>query len=454
MVIAPPHLTFGLIAAFALPYAGIARAEELRLPSWGQKKELKARQVFALQNVEASSTDHIADYPTEPRGLAELPPHVQHEAGKLSLYADYDDRLQGRIVVHVINATERDQSLPNQDMDPFLKLFARNDQGDWVRAQSHRYSWCGNSYFQDFQLPSGTFRSILGWIPQAGKLRSVRYQIEGNVGIMSNEGQLPIDDSEIERARFDEMAIQSGDIEFVRALLLEQPPNVEGEELARIRECAVSRLLDLPVEEMRSLLERYWEEGEPSLTEMPYLFGAFERIDPSLAVKQILAALDGANERLRYQVLRFIPFADDPRLPGSSEIWERARSLATDPAAEVPMSLYERLLPEDGGLNMLLDIAGNDRLDPTKRRMAQYAIEARRAAMTKSPIALTIQTPRIDTVEGLPRPGDLRVTITNRSEAPIEFRYRDARDFVGVYLRIESPEHDRLLLPVERNLDG
>jgi hypothetical protein len=79
--------------------------------------------------------------------VEKLPARIAAPAGVLSLAADFATSKPGEAIeVFLVNNTDKDVVLTHQDGNLYLKLETMTEGGEWVRAQSHAYSWCGNSY--------------------------------------------------------------------------------------------------------------------------------------------------------------------------------------------------------------------------------------------------------------------------------------------------------------------
>lgn len=120
-----------------------------------------------------------------------LPTSVKPVAGEVTLVADYAGKWPiGTIPVYLINASTNDVDLGAQDGDVYLKLEVEDPQGHWVRAQSHIFSWCGNSYFNGRKVRPGHFFLIEGYQPEKGEKRKVRYSFyHQELKLSSNGGR-------------------------------------------------------------------------------------------------------------------------------------------------------------------------------------------------------------------------------------------------------------------------
>lgn len=150
------------------------RARFQKLPALALSLAMTATMFWAL----SSSADEDLR-PTYGRSipLALLPSRVPAPQGELTLYADYTSGHGESVVLYLINRTDRDITFPVQDGDIYVKLETLSDAGYWERAERHRYSWCGNSYWPQPRLNSEHFFRFLGHSPRNGERRTVRYRM-------------------------------------------------------------------------------------------------------------------------------------------------------------------------------------------------------------------------------------------------------------------------------------
>lgn len=136
----------------------------------------------------------------------ELPIHIKAPDGVLSMVADYAAASDDGVPIYIINKTGAAVVLPNQDGDIYLKLEFKDKSGRWVRAQTHRYSDCGNSYGGNSLAPSMHLR-VLGYRPSSGDTATVRYALHSSLPLASTEGTGTFLHSDIEAARMDQMSL-------------------------------------------------------------------------------------------------------------------------------------------------------------------------------------------------------------------------------------------------------
>ena len=137
----------------------------------------------------------------------ELPPHINAPEGKLTMIADYAATSDAGVPVFIINKTDHPLIIPNQDGDIYLKLEMKDKSGRWVRAQTHRYSDCGNSYGGNSLAPSMYLR-VLGYRPAKGDAAIVRYVLHSSLSLASAEGSGDVLPSDVDAARMDQMSVR------------------------------------------------------------------------------------------------------------------------------------------------------------------------------------------------------------------------------------------------------
>lgn len=152
--------------------------------------------------------------------MAELPAYLKPATDSISLIADFDHKEDGKVTVYLINTTKADVALDSQDGDLGCKRETKIEGGQWMRCDSHGYSWCGNSYGRK-PLKAGQF---LVWTQicdtQTGKVRPMRFKLYGqhHLEIASNEGQGIADESDVQFCRYDSLAMRHGPFEDVAAV--------------------------------------------------------------------------------------------------------------------------------------------------------------------------------------------------------------------------------------------
>ncbi|NOX98654.1 MAG: hypothetical protein GXP30_02815 [Verrucomicrobia bacterium] len=116
-----------------------------------------------------------------------LPSHVPAKLGEVTLFADYNKKSEKGVPLYLVNRTGKAVGFACQDGDIYLKLEIKGENKQWVRAQNHRSSWCGNSYY-GVTLNAGEYYSLMGYMPEEGVAATVRYRTYQGQEIVSNPG--------------------------------------------------------------------------------------------------------------------------------------------------------------------------------------------------------------------------------------------------------------------------
>jgi hypothetical protein len=150
--------------------------------------------------------------------IAKLPAGITGEAGKVSLVADFVTRTKPDVFdVYLINLSDHDIYLEAQDFDVYLKLETQSNAGNWVRAQAHAFSWCGNSYTFKPTVRKQHFYRISGYQPAQGRKAKIRFRLyeQPNLDIVSQVGDGLVSDTDISISASDALAVSSGDFDSV-----------------------------------------------------------------------------------------------------------------------------------------------------------------------------------------------------------------------------------------------
>ncbi len=177
--------------------------------------------------------------------ISELPESIDAPDGKVTLTASFERLETGSVPVYLINRTDEDVVLDAQDGDVYLKLEMRNDDGTWVRAQPHVFSWCGNSYMVRPKLKRDHFYKIEGYQPADGNKAIVRYRLfmQKGLDLVTLPGNGIVHQSDVHRASTDEMTIRTATLNFVRSVALRTPIiETEGGSIKDPQICAILEL--------------------------------------------------------------------------------------------------------------------------------------------------------------------------------------------------------------------
>ena len=113
------------------------------------------------------------------------------------------------IPIYLINRTKDYYSVSIEDWHSYFMLEVKVD-GKWQRAQSHTFSWCGDSYGSIILRP-GQHIVLNGFFPAAGPSKAparFRRMLSVDVPIATNLGQARYDAKDIELSRYDPIAIR------------------------------------------------------------------------------------------------------------------------------------------------------------------------------------------------------------------------------------------------------
>ena len=96
--------------------------------------------------------------------VGELPEHVQAEEGQFTAFADFEnaellDNPKWLLVpMYLVNQTDKHFDISMEDGSAYFMLEVQVE-GEWVRAQTHHFSGCGNSYYT-YRLEPGEFVQV------------------------------------------------------------------------------------------------------------------------------------------------------------------------------------------------------------------------------------------------------------------------------------------------------
>lgn len=236
-----------------------------------------------------------------PLPVSSMPEHVVAPDGELTLYADYGDFTGDSLTLYLVNRTQQRIGFSSQDGDPYVKLEAMTKDGRWERAQTHRSSWCGNSYFVTPCLRPGHYFRFAGYFPPDGERRTVRYRVYREhafiledddpdrfysirrdlekipLNLISNVGEGKVRLADIYKSRRDAFAVPYGSFETVRDLALGK---TKGPSFGLRSVAAVAALGRFPTEESLALLRDLLTDDDRSI---PFAaMRALARIGPEL----------------------------------------------------------------------------------------------------------------------------------------------------------------------------
>jgi hypothetical protein len=152
--------------------------------------------------------EYFRSYVSEVAANVDLPAHIKVADGEVSLWADFENGTVQGIPLFLVNRTSKPMSFSSQDGDLYIKLEAKNESGEWVRAQPHRYSDCGNSYGRRTLQPGMHFR-LHGYRPDSGREAEIRFASHSAQTVVSNTGKGWVKEEDIEAAILDGMSLKA-----------------------------------------------------------------------------------------------------------------------------------------------------------------------------------------------------------------------------------------------------
>ena len=178
------------------------------------------------------------------RPMEILPVHIQAAPGKVTLFADFERPTSKGVPLYIINRSGKSLDFFSEDNYLFHKLEIRNEQGQWVRAQTHQFSGCGNSYDHTPVLQTEHFSVSTGYVPVKGNKATVRYSFYlQNFKLSSNAGPGLVDEKEIATSTEDSLAMRSGSQDFVTKVAM-GTIRLKKDERGSVRRYAIWKLAD------------------------------------------------------------------------------------------------------------------------------------------------------------------------------------------------------------------
>jgi len=179
----------------------------------------------------------IREYNIVCKPIASLPEHVFADSSHLTLFADFEHRSNGDVPIYVVNRSGKPITLSLYTMGVHsfytkecitfgsqiinLKLEYEETPGQWTRAESHVFRWCGYNDDKMILLDADSYLMVFGLLSKEGIKVRVRYSFYlQDVRASSNSGEAFINKKEVERAANDALAVYSGNFEFVKKVAL------------------------------------------------------------------------------------------------------------------------------------------------------------------------------------------------------------------------------------------
>lgn len=368
--------------------------------------------------------------------VSSLPDSVDAPDGKLTLFADFGDVTGEGVAIYLVNRTADECQVPFQDGDIYAKREIKLPDGTWRRVQTHRYSWCGNSYGV-LHLQPGQFLTLRGSQSSEGETYPVRYRLYGTLDIRSNVGTGNVTRALIDEAADDEMAIRSGNLALVQQVLAEGIPN-KDDYLGRGRyDSAIFRLGKLPAAESVPVLKELFSEISPDsprfsdLIHLLYQHGANHWAD---VARPILAS--EASERRSVFLFHSQWMAKDI---GDQSLIEELFRRADDPQAADLRSQFAILAGQKDpavssrARKFLERVQSDERYSRPLQEAALYEL-----ARAQGDQKLRVSVAFAGKPTGQPAPPySLIVTLKNTTDKSINFRYRTPSDIISIHLDTE-----------------
>ncbi|MCX4242970.1 hypothetical protein [Paraliomyxa miuraensis] len=414
-----------------------------RWQRWQQKATLATVMLTMIASCTPSSTEaptRTHAISSEARPLSDLPGGAEAPPGMLTLWADYEAAGADEVPLYLVNRTGDPIELPAEDGDPYVKLEARTDDGQWHRAQRHVFSSCGLSY-QPVVLAPGEFLRLRQWFPTEGEPAQVRYAIHGDLELTSNPGIGHIDPKELEAARLDALSAKSADVAALEEILEAHVGSADWEDQSAI-DTALRRLGALGGEDAAALLERFLDRSEVDANAYSRAIDALNDADPVRLAEYLRHRLAEPPGRRRDRVVDELPFA--PRL-ASEPLLRDLIAIARDPSApEVPRVLdYLAGFRREEIAALLLEVQKDSRYPVETRIRARYDHEQ---WYGDEGVSLRLRAPG-SWSDGHPRPVRMSIELENGSDHVLRFSYDDPSELVSLYLSLPHGRDQTFLPP-------
>lgn len=169
----------------------------------------KGQEKDQLDSGKSGKDAYISSGVNKPLDISTLPKHINRQSGKLQLFADPSTISENKVDLYLINNSNKFINFERENDDIYVKMEFKDEFGNWVRAQSHLYSWCGNSYGKTSFLKPGYYFKLIGYCPTQGQTAEVRYkQYNTDIALISNSFPGFVDLKEIKIADIDYISIK------------------------------------------------------------------------------------------------------------------------------------------------------------------------------------------------------------------------------------------------------
>ncbi len=146
--------------------------------------------------------------------INKLPKQIPIIEDNIYLYADFNNIQKESIPIYVVNNTNEDFKYSGFQV-PLLQQEYKDIDEIWTRSQSFYYGWCGTPYLFNYKLKSKEFTIYYKSFPSNGTQKEVRYVFYETEILESNIGVGKVSLGEIEKAKFDDIALNINGEDFL-----------------------------------------------------------------------------------------------------------------------------------------------------------------------------------------------------------------------------------------------
>lgn len=195
--------------------------------------------------------------------IAKLPSHIPLYNDIAYLYADfenvqkhYKDSEKSFIPVFLINNSQ-EIIIINGYEEPELQQEYEFEENKWIRTQPYHYGWCGTQYLFGIRLKPGEYYCFYEYFLEEGDKEKLRYTFLNKNIASSNSGLGRINKDEVEKTKYDDIALNNADFEFLKKLAKgEIEPYDEENENNTIRLYAIEQMsFRFPVQAIPVIIE-------------------------------------------------------------------------------------------------------------------------------------------------------------------------------------------------------
>jgi hypothetical protein len=143
-----------------------------------------------------------------------LPTQIPIIENKIYLYADFNNINNESIPIYLVNNTNNEFRYTGSEV-PLLQQEFKDSDGIWKRSQSFYYGWCGTPYLFDYKIEPKKFEVFYKPFPSSGNKKEVRYVFYEKEILKSNIVFGNVSSEEIEKAKFDDIALSISGEDFL-----------------------------------------------------------------------------------------------------------------------------------------------------------------------------------------------------------------------------------------------